>query len=196
MDRYGEACSFGWIGSESSLDISDALSDDVLGSKTGCAPCLPTAYVAFALSSVVSPYLSTPSWRGWVSGCPLFASVGSAGLLVQIVPRRVVIADEVQLPFSLPRLELLLAADGLLNVVEAFEMDQTGDIVFFYEFGALAGAVLVDASNNVTRHADVERAVGLAGEDVDEPALGVGHGAEMSSRAASCISLTHPFRRA
>lgn len=85
-----------------------------------------------------------------------------ACLIIQVVPRRIVLADEVRRPVAPLYFELLLAANGILDATKVFEMYQSGHPVLLHEVGAFPGAVLVDTTDNVAGDADVERAVGFA----------------------------------
>ena len=59
----------------------------------------------------------------------------------QIVPIRVVLLDQSNLPVPTPFLQLLLALDGLPRRRILFGVDQPSDAVLFDELGALARAV-------------------------------------------------------
>ena len=91
-------------------------------------------------------------------------------IVPQVAPVGVLRADQLELPLALPLLHRLLARDGLADVGVAFGVGQAGEAVFGAEFGAGALAVLVNAGGEVGGDADVERAVGGVGHDVDPAA--------------------------
>ena len=90
---------------------------------------------------------------------------------VEIAPVGVVLADQPEFPLALPFLHRLLPQDGVADVLVPFGMDQAGEAVFGAELGALARPVLGDARGQVRRYADVERAVGGVGHDIDPAAF-------------------------
>ena len=85
----------------------------------------------------------------------------------QIVPLRIVLLDQVELPVAVPVLQLLLAGDRAGHVLEHLEPDETVDGMALRETWNGAGSVLVQALERVTRHTDVERAATAARQNVD-----------------------------
>ena len=60
--------------------------------------------------------------------------------------------------------------DGIANLVEPFGVDQPMHLIFRAEFRTVAMAVLIEAPTQIGRHANVERPVGRARQDVDPTA--------------------------
>jgi hypothetical protein len=61
----------------------------------------------------------------------------------------------------------LLALDRGTDFAESFVVDETAHAVSLCEAFDELFAMLIDASNQIARYADVERAPDLAGEDID-----------------------------
>jgi hypothetical protein len=80
---------------------------------------------------------------------------------------RIVALDQIDLPLAVPALELLLAQDGGLHAAEHLEPDEAMDGVTPGETGNAIGAMLVKSAYKVGRYADVERAIGLAAQNID-----------------------------
>ena len=90
-----------------------------------------------------------------------------ADRLVQVVPFRILRLDQLDLPISLPLLELFLARNCGDRIVVDFEPDQLVDSISLREAGNRLALVLVHAANDVVRYAEVERSVSVACEEVD-----------------------------
>jgi hypothetical protein len=90
----------------------------------------------------------------------------------EVVPVRVVGFNQVDLPVAVPVFQLLFARDGRRHVSEEFVTDKPINGVARRETFDRASAMLVEARDQVGRHADVERTVMLAGEDVDAGLFG------------------------
>src|SRR5690606_12737024 len=79
--------------------------------------------------------------------------------IVEVVPRRVRLLDQPQLPCAVPLLEPLLAGDRVANVVVLLEVDEAVHAVPLREpFGHVV-FVHPDPLQEITRDADVEGAV-------------------------------------
>ena len=100
----------------------------------------------------------------------------------KVAPFGVLAIDQIDLPRSVPALELLLPLNGVDHVSEHLEMDQPVDRVFRGEAGQSIVAVLPHAAEQVRRDADIERAVVLAGEDIDGGVALVSHGTGFAAR--------------
>src|SRR3546814_613708 len=85
----------------------------------------------------------------------------------QIDPPRIFGFDQIDLPLPMPTLELLFPTDGLLHRVAHFETDEIVDGISPGEARNAVRAVLMQASQQVRRHPNIDRAIGLAGEDID-----------------------------
>ena len=94
--------------------------------------------------------------------------LGSGELVVEVLPGWVLLFDEVEFPAAVPFFDLFFAADGVVDVVVGFEVDEGVDAVFVGEAGDQAGFVFFDSSAEVVGEADVEGSISSAGEDVDE----------------------------
>ena len=71
------------------------------------------------------------------------------------------------LPCSRPVLELLFTLESREHFVAGFLPDQVVDVVFFRETFDHVVLVLPDPLDQIGGNSDIERAVALAGEDVD-----------------------------
>jgi hypothetical protein len=89
-------------------------------------------------------------------------------LIHQIPPGRIVLFNKPQLPPAIPLLELFFSSNGIQNVVMKLVPNQQMDLVPFGEPIVDIVFVLMDAAFNVVRHAHVQCAITLAGEDVNE----------------------------
>jgi len=85
----------------------------------------------------------------------------------QIYPLRVFAFDQVDLPLPVPALELLFPEDSALHVAEHLEAHEAMDTVSAGKAGDAARPMLMQARDQVRRDADVERPVGLAGQNID-----------------------------
>ena len=91
--------------------------------------------------------------------------------VVEIVPAGVGSHDQARFIGALPLLDLFFARDGCQNSVVALEIDEAVQRVFFRETVNGAGAMLMDAANEVDGDAGVERAVGAVGMMQTQPPL-------------------------
>lgn len=105
-----------------------------------------------------------------------------AEFLRQIAPFRVRRLDQLDLPFALPVLDLLLARDRGKHRSGEFEPDERLHAIAVGEAAETAVAVLADALDQVRGDAGVECAAARAGHDIGAGlAIGV-HGVEASLR--------------
>ena len=100
----------------------------------------------------------------------------------KVFPVRVGLLDQVDLPLSVPVLELLFARDRGDHVAVHFKPDQPLDVVPFCKPRIGTFAVLPKPGHKVGRNANVERAARLAGEYVNARISFARHGAEYAAR--------------
>lgn len=99
----------------------------------------------------------------------------------QINPLRVFRFNQIDLPRTMPVFQLFLSRDRAGHVVEHFKADKAIYSIFRCISGRQLVAVLVKALDQVRRNADVQRTVGLAGEDVDAGLFHLSHGRYMDA---------------
>ena len=87
--------------------------------------------------------------------------------LIQIQPIGVVLLDQRQFPGARPVLDVLLALQGVPDVVEFLVVDQSVDTISLCETIGRALPVLPSSAREIVRHADVQGAVPSTGQDVD-----------------------------
>src|SRR4051794_23414561 len=87
--------------------------------------------------------------------------------LVQVAPFRILLFDEPDLPIAPPFLELFFAPDRGGGIVIDLEPDQTIDAVSPGEARDDFGLVLMDTADEIPGHAEIERPVSSAGEEID-----------------------------
>jgi hypothetical protein len=85
----------------------------------------------------------------------------------KVSPNRIPFVDQIDLPWSMPILQLLLPRNGAFHVAKHFKMHQPVDRIFRRVPGRRIVAMLPNAREQVRRHANVERAVKLASKDID-----------------------------
>jgi hypothetical protein len=88
-------------------------------------------------------------------------------ILIKIVPLRLRDLDERELPCPAPFLDLLLAQNHLRHCAKKLGMDQEMNLIFLGETIENAGAVFPNASDQITRDTDIERAVTPARQDIN-----------------------------
>src|SRR5690348_7184983 len=86
---------------------------------------------------------------------------------IKIIPIRVVLFNQSNLPSSFPFLQSLLPLDRILGIVELLEIDQPRDVVFLCEAFDQLRLVLRDAPDQIVGDTDVQRAADAASENVD-----------------------------
>lgn len=99
----------------------------------------------------------------------------------QIHPLRVFRFNQVDLPLAMPVFQLFLSRDRTGHVVEHLKADKAIDRILRRISRTQVVAVLVKALEQVRRYADVERAIGLAGEHVDAGLFHLSHGRYMGA---------------
>src|SRR5262245_53214812 len=87
--------------------------------------------------------------------------------LVKVDPVGIRPLDQIDLPLTAPLLELLLARDRVHGIVVAFEPDEKVHSMSRSESGNGVRSMLVHPTDQISGHADVERAVFAACKDVD-----------------------------
>ena len=103
---------------------------------------------------------------------------------VQIPPRRVCRLNQVQLPLPTPALDRLLTRNRRFHRLVYLVPDQHMNPIFLREPIDKVALVLPDALHKIRRHADIQRAISLAGEDIDAGLLHV------NSVMYSCVVVT------
>ena len=85
----------------------------------------------------------------------------------KVSPLWVHVIDQIDLPRSVPALELLFAGNGRDHITEHFEMDQAVDGILGSEPRKRAVSVLPHPAKQARGHADIQRAVMPARKHVD-----------------------------
>jgi hypothetical protein len=117
----------------------------------------------------------TSARRTWMAGtspamtqnAACFSAQTSNDRVVQIIPFWIVFQYQPYLPFAGPMLDIVLALDRGLNRFIMFEVDEALDGIFFGKSGDQSISVLVDSSNKIVRHPDVQDAIWCARHDVN-----------------------------
>jgi hypothetical protein len=97
---------------------------------------------------------------------PARLSLDQTPLDPQISPIRVCLLNQVDLPFPMPILQLLLPRDGVGHAGKGFGVDQPDRTIVRRKAWRRPRAVLVHSHRKVRCNADVKRSAFLAGEDV------------------------------
>ena len=97
----------------------------------------------------------------------------------EVDPLRVVLLDQVDLPLTVPALQLLFARDGGVHIAEHLEADEAEDAIARREAGDFPFAVLIEPCEKVRGYSNIERAVSLACENVDARVFGHSHAHSM-----------------
>jgi hypothetical protein len=85
----------------------------------------------------------------------------------QIAPFEIVFFDELNLPISIPLLQLLLTANGVLDTLIGLDIDKSMHAVLAHKFRAESELVLFQSASDIIRNANIQGAVSAAREDVD-----------------------------
>src|SRR5262249_48764475 len=93
----------------------------------------------------------------------------------QITPCGIELLNQLDLPCPAPALHRMLARARFEDRAVVFEVDELGHSILARESRHRLRLVVANAANEIVGHADVERTVPLAGEDVDK--VSVGHDA-------------------
>ena len=83
---------------------------------------------------------------------------------IEIFPIRIILLDQPYLPGPIPFLQPLLALDGIFGIVELLVVNQSSDVVFLGETLNQFQPMFGNSTDEIARHPDVQRSVGLAGE--------------------------------
>jgi len=102
----------------------------------------------------------------------------------QIAPIRIASLDQVDLPCTMPALQLFLARDGIVHPVEELGMDKADRAVSRGKAGRSAGAMLPKTRREIGRDANVDRTALHAGENVGTGVSFAGHIDSMDDGAA------------
>ena len=86
---------------------------------------------------------------------------------IKIIPIRIALFDQSDLPRPIPLFQPLLAFNRILGIVELLEVNEARDIVFFSEAFDQLRFVLCHPTNQIIGDADVERTADAACENVD-----------------------------
>ena len=100
----------------------------------------------------------------------------------QIRPMRIGRVDKVDLPLAMPTLELFLTENCRFHFAKQLIVHESVNGVFRSESGDRIVSVLPKSCDEIGCHADVDRAVGLACEDVDAREAFVVHKPEFAAR--------------
>ena len=128
---------------------------------------IPLRHPELVSGSIVPPTLK---YRGKTKAHP------------KVLPMRVGLLDQVDLPLSMPVLELLFARDRGDHVTVHFKPDQPLDAMLLCKPRQGAFAVLPKPSHKVGRDANVERSAWLAGKYVNARISFAQHGEEHAAR--------------
>jgi hypothetical protein len=85
----------------------------------------------------------------------------------KVIPMRVLVQDQIDLPRAMPVFELFLAQDRMIHVTKHLEIDKPVNRIFGRKSGRRSGSMLPNPRNQVGRHTNVERAERLARKDID-----------------------------
>src|SRR3954469_16864658 len=94
----------------------------------------------------------------------------TANIRVEVSPIGIGFLDQPDLPFPTPLLDILLTLNCGDWIIVGFEPNQAVDVITGREARGRLGFVLVDAPDQIPRHAEIERAVLTACHKVDEHA--------------------------
>ena len=111
---------------------------------------------------------------------------GLAEVEREVFPGWIAAGDEFDFATAQPALELLLSCDGIVDIGEAFEVDEPADFVFCCVSVVGAVAVLLNAADEIVSYADIE-AAGAAGDDVHEVHVVDAHGSEGKAKAGPSL---------
>jgi hypothetical protein len=86
------------------------------------------------------------------------------------------------LTLAQPALQLLLSCNGIVDVLEAFKVDEAVNLVLFCKTIVDSVAMLLYAKEQFTRHADIKCAR-LIGQNIDEVVVVLSHGRQHKRKA-------------
>jgi len=88
-------------------------------------------------------------------------------LVIEIVPIRVGLLDQSDLPGSIPALETLFPANCSFNVHMRLEINKAMNCILLCETAHCLRTMFIDATHKIVGHTDIERAAELAGKNID-----------------------------
>ena len=100
----------------------------------------------------------------------------------KVSPFGIRVVDQIDLPRSVPALELFLALDGADHVSEHFEINQPVDRVSCGVSGQGVVPVLPHPAEQVGGDSNIQRSVVPACEDIDAGVAFLSHGSELAAR--------------
>src|SRR3984893_10571358 len=86
---------------------------------------------------------------------------------IEVVPIRICSDNRANLPCARPMLDVVLALDGVADVVEPFEIDQSLQSTPLGKAIDDSTTMFVDAANEIVCHPDIKNAVWSIGQNVD-----------------------------
>src|SRR5258705_13176501 len=95
-------------------------------------------------------------------------------LIRQITPMRIELFDQLDFPGTPPALHRMLSRTGFENGIVRLEIDEHVDSVLPREAGNQLGFVLGDAPGQIVGDADIQGAVSLARQDINEKGVSMG----------------------
>ena len=84
-----------------------------------------------------------------------------------VLPVRIFLLDQLDLPVTFPAFQLLFAGDCFLRGGENLDVDEAIHAIRLYELGTSPAAMLIEPRADIVGDADVEGAVVAAGQDVE-----------------------------
>src|SRR5581483_5034318 len=87
---------------------------------------------------------------------------------IKVIPVRIMLFDQPNFPCPIPLLQPFLTLDRILGIIELLEVDEFHNVIPLGEALDDLRFVLEDVSDDVIRHANVERATNVAGQDVQD----------------------------
>jgi hypothetical protein len=100
----------------------------------------------------------------------------------KINPMRVMFVDKVNLPRAMPVFQLFLTQDSVLHVAKHFEMDQPINRISGSKTGRRLISVLPNARNQIRRYTNAQRAIRLAGKDIDARLFFLSHRRSLAAK--------------
>lgn len=113
--------------------------------------------------------LSSPRRRG--SSWRHLSAQSSVERIKKIIPAGIALLDQSQFPATIPFLERLFSSDGVPDIGERLDMNQSGDPIFLGERRTRKVSMREDTGGQIVGDADVESPVALAGENIDMIAM-------------------------
>src|SRR6476661_2068237 len=98
---------------------------------------------------------------------PSRRNISAEDSFVEIVPIRISLFNQLQLPSALPFLEACLAINRVTDLAELLEMDKHLHVISFREAWDHSRPVLPNAARKIVSYADIKSSVLGASENVD-----------------------------